>query len=439
MKRMLTITLAAVVLAMIAGCSGDEVTNINDPDTTPPTTTAVPPGWTYTHHQLVSLLANENATIYYTTDGSDPDTSSTVYSAPLRLNTDTTLKFFAVDGAGNTEVFKTEIYVFPYLSPFWTTPTGITTDSLGWRCPTPAMDPNDVLHVVHFQATGGSGDNHIIDSTDWTTRTNVTNVTAPTTTDWAKAASDSNGVIHVAWRESVGGTNWEIFYANSSGWSGTRTNLSNTADSTGDLSLCVDGNDTTHVVWVQNIGGNRDVIYVNSTNWTTTWANISNIGDDCYDTDMAVDVNNRIHVVWRELTAAEVFTANSFNWALSRSNVSRTTGPSFEPAIAIDSQNRRYVVWQEGGFGTQDIFLSRSTNYDVNTNISNTLYSSYDADVVIDGNEVVHVVWSEDLGGGAGDVFYANSTSWVFTQTNLSGTSLDSRDPAFALDCRGRR
>jgi hypothetical protein len=82
-----------------------------EPDTTPPTTTASPAGATYDHAVSVTLTPDEPATVYYTTDGSTPDTGSTVYSAPVDIALDTTLKFFAVDGAGNTESIKTENYI----------------------------------------------------------------------------------------------------------------------------------------------------------------------------------------------------------------------------------------------------------------------------------------------------------------------------------------
>jgi len=75
-------------------------------DTTAPTTTADPPGGPY--YELpssVRLESDEPAIIYYTTDGSTPDTSSTSEVSPVVVTTITDgmeIKFFAVDPTGNT-------------------------------------------------------------------------------------------------------------------------------------------------------------------------------------------------------------------------------------------------------------------------------------------------------------------------------------------------
>lgn len=56
-----------------------------------------PPGGDYTETQNVSIsCSTEDATIYYTTDGTDPTTESEVYSQPLEISAETTLKAMAV-------------------------------------------------------------------------------------------------------------------------------------------------------------------------------------------------------------------------------------------------------------------------------------------------------------------------------------------------------
>jgi hypothetical protein len=79
-------------------------------DVEPPVTTASPVGGTYGSAQNVTLSVNEEATIYYTTNGTNPTVSSSVYSSPIPIAATTNLKFFAKDTAGNSEVVKTQTY-----------------------------------------------------------------------------------------------------------------------------------------------------------------------------------------------------------------------------------------------------------------------------------------------------------------------------------------
>ncbi|MFA6296820.1 MAG: chitobiase/beta-hexosaminidase C-terminal domain-containing protein [Patescibacteria group bacterium] len=90
-------------------------------DTVAPITTASPIGETYTSVQSVTLTAVDDnsgvATTYYTTDGTEPTTSSLVYSSPIEISETTTLKFFSVDNVGNSESVKTEEYIINTEAP----------------------------------------------------------------------------------------------------------------------------------------------------------------------------------------------------------------------------------------------------------------------------------------------------------------------------------
>jgi hypothetical protein len=88
---------------------------IQIPDTTPPVTTASPPGGIYNTEQTVTLTCNDGTgsgcdKIYYSTDGTTPTTSSPVYSSPINISVTTILQFFAKDLASNSEAVKSETY-----------------------------------------------------------------------------------------------------------------------------------------------------------------------------------------------------------------------------------------------------------------------------------------------------------------------------------------
>jgi hypothetical protein len=81
-------------------------------DTIEPVTTATPGGGVYNGSVTVKLSTSEFATIYYTTDGTMPTNTSPVYTTPIYISADTTLRYFAVDPAGNVEPIKTQTYSF---------------------------------------------------------------------------------------------------------------------------------------------------------------------------------------------------------------------------------------------------------------------------------------------------------------------------------------
>jgi peptidoglycan/xylan/chitin deacetylase (PgdA/CDA1 family) len=100
--------------------------NTPAPDTTAPTSTiacngaACGSGW-YAPSVSVSLSASDPddavAAIRYTTDGSDPTTSSTLYSGAFGVSTSKTVKYRAWDTAGNAEATKSQLILVDTFAP----------------------------------------------------------------------------------------------------------------------------------------------------------------------------------------------------------------------------------------------------------------------------------------------------------------------------------
>ncbi len=89
----------------------------------PPQTTASPSGGGFQTPQTVSLSCLDNgggtcAAIYFTSDGSLPQAiPAQLYSAPIAILANTTLKFFGVDGEGNVEAVQSENYFIDNTPP----------------------------------------------------------------------------------------------------------------------------------------------------------------------------------------------------------------------------------------------------------------------------------------------------------------------------------
>jgi hypothetical protein len=86
-------------------------------DTIPPTASANPTGGSYNTTKNIALTMSEPGTIYYTINGSTPTTTSTKYTGPITISSTTTLKFLAIDTAGNKSPIYTQIYTIDKIAP----------------------------------------------------------------------------------------------------------------------------------------------------------------------------------------------------------------------------------------------------------------------------------------------------------------------------------
>ncbi|PJI09779.1 MULTISPECIES: TIM-barrel domain-containing protein [Clostridium] len=81
-------------------------------------------GGTYTSPQKVSLTASDpNASIYYTTNGTEPTASSTKYTGPITIDSSKILKFIVRDSKGNESDVYTEKYI-TYIKVHYKNPSG---------------------------------------------------------------------------------------------------------------------------------------------------------------------------------------------------------------------------------------------------------------------------------------------------------------------------
>ncbi len=93
-------------------------------DSVAPTVTATPAGTSFDSSIDVTLESSDaTASVHYTVDGSTPDGSSTAYVGAISLAATTTLKFVAIDAAGNSSDVGSETYT---LNPVVTGPTVVS-------------------------------------------------------------------------------------------------------------------------------------------------------------------------------------------------------------------------------------------------------------------------------------------------------------------------
>ena len=120
-KRTGKLALALATLAMLVTTFGCKPTE----DATKVNPVAETPAITVADNTVTITCATENATIYYTTDGSDPTAESTKYESPFAITATVTVKAIAAaDGYDNSEIASKEC---EYVKPVTATP--VITDS----------------------------------------------------------------------------------------------------------------------------------------------------------------------------------------------------------------------------------------------------------------------------------------------------------------------
>ncbi|HXJ65933.1 MAG TPA: chitobiase/beta-hexosaminidase C-terminal domain-containing protein, partial [Actinomycetota bacterium] len=112
-------------------------------DTAAPTTTvtcnsaACSAGW-YKAAVTVRLSATDNqggsgvGATYYTTNGSTPTTSSTLYTGAFDVASTTTVKFFSTDLAGNAEAVRSQLIQIDGAAPIVTLTNPANNSSFKW-------------------------------------------------------------------------------------------------------------------------------------------------------------------------------------------------------------------------------------------------------------------------------------------------------------------
>lgn len=121
-------------------------------DSIAPLTSASPVGTSYSTPQTITLTPDDlNASIYYTTTGIAPTTSSAKYTVPLIISTTTTLMYFAIDTAGNKEAVRTEVYTIDAIAPI-TTATVLSGTYASIQ--SVALTTNDSNASIYFTTDG---------------------------------------------------------------------------------------------------------------------------------------------------------------------------------------------------------------------------------------------------------------------------------------------
>ena len=279
-----------------AGNVSDTVTMTYTIDKTSPIASVSPAGSIYNTRKSVTLSAGDNTdpdpVIYYTTDGTDPRTSSTrtKYSAVFLINTTTTLKFAAVDDAGNwspvySSTYTMEDIAAPSVSA--DLPGGFYTSDQAVKLS--AADEMDLNPKIYYTLDGNDPTTNSTLYT-WPISINIvgTTVLKFIAVDAAGHISNITTVSYTLDKPGAGGT-----------WNSTILDNSGTYNS-----IALDKSGNPHIAYYQ-VGQldsypKLNYTYKDSTGWHTETVDSVQAGAGFY-VSLALDSSGNPHMVYFEV------------------------------------------------------------------------------------------------------------------------------------------
>jgi PKD repeat protein len=278
------------------GDTSDIMTNVYTIDKTAPTATANPTTGSYNTKQSIILKPTDNidpySTIYYTTDGSNPITSSTrvKYTNPIMINSTTLLKYAAVDAASNFSPVYNQTYNMVYTAaPIASAslPSGLyTTDQVVVLSAVDQLDTNPKIYYT----LDGSNPTTKSALYNWPISINTigTTIVKYIAVNNAGLISNVTTKIYTLDKPGAGGT-----------WNST------TIDNNGIYnSIAVDSSGNPHIAYYQtpttNSNPQLEYAYKNNTGWHIQTVDSSAAGTGFY-VSLALDSSNNPHMVYGEV------------------------------------------------------------------------------------------------------------------------------------------
>ena len=119
--KFLKLTKLSVIILLVSGCGGgSNTTSTPAPTAIPaiaPTVSANLSGGTFNTTQSVMLTATAGANIFFTTDSTSPNNTSTRYRAPIAISTDIVLSFIAIGRTGLSSPVVRQNYLIDTVAP----------------------------------------------------------------------------------------------------------------------------------------------------------------------------------------------------------------------------------------------------------------------------------------------------------------------------------
>ncbi len=487
--------------------TGGESTGSSEVSATPvdqqaPTVSATPAGTSFTTSVDVSLACIDTggsgcAAIHYTLDGSAPTTGSTTYSDVIPISTTTTLRFLAVDGAGNQSAVVSETYtlllpVAPTgvlatagngeVSLTWTAVTGATVYNLYYATSSGVTTAtgtkvanvnsgdaisglvNDTTYYVIVTAENASGEGPA--SSEVSATPIALDTTPPAVSSGGLTPGDgATGVardseITAAFDEDIFAVTVDdttFTLATDSAVSGTVSfdALTNVATLAPDGKMAVlTPHTATLTTGITDQAGNplaADEVWTFTTAdgaWQATPDTVDTSAQDNNGGRVVVDEQGVATAVWLQFDGTiNSVVANRYvpdtGWGSSPASLEAASGNASGVELAVDSDGNVFAVWQQAdGSSVWHIWAARyeaaSDSWSAPVQLDTGASDAGAVKVAVDGNGNAIAVWNQ-FDGTRNNLWASrfDSGTWSTAELIENEDSNEALEPALAMDSSG--
>jgi hypothetical protein len=326
----------------------------------------------------------------------------------------------AVDDANNPHVAwhdrrsgTDEIYYKSFNGLEWEADQCVSSSGVSARCPSLVFDSYGDLHVVWYDfrhRANGKWEIYydIYDGISWGIDERVTAYDEDSALP--SLAIDSQDDLHVVWYDARHGDP-EIYYKTYDGSWGPDVRLTDASNFQYTPAIATDGSDNLHVVWHSNRYGDYQIFY--KTNDGIAWQleeQLTVTPGTSANATIAVDSSDRLHVAWKDDRNGDFdiyyMMCDSGVWT---DDVRLTDDPATAeyPHLASDPAGNLHLAWVDERHGDAEIYYMMwdGQGWGPEHRLTASQGIATGPHIACDGLGRVHLIWSDGRDGES-EIYY---------------------------------